>query len=776
MRRTLILAVLSSVLWAVAPAGAAEAAAKPRCHGEVATIVGTDGSDEIKGTPGRDVIVGGKGDDEIDGRGGADVICGQRGSDELRGGRGDDLLDGGRDDLYDDIKFGPELYGDTLVPGPGDDTIHPGWDRRQKEHVWSPDSVTFGGANGVTVRLGNPGRWGTAKGEGRDRILGQSLIEIRGTEHGDVITGADSDDTLIGNGGDDHLAGGAGDDRLIDRTHGERDLPSGTDVLDGGSGNDSLQAVTEPDRVLGGDGDDHLASAPGACVDHDGGGGQDQLTLEAGNASLTYDAGASAVDGAPVCGSATSTESASLSSLGTVSYRGTDGPDDVVVHAGAVTASLLAGDDTLRTWTGDDLIDAGAGIDEVDAHDGVDVCDNAETAHNCESGANLPVPSCEGRTATIVVTRSSSDWPVPEPVTGTGGDDVILGSEYDDVIDGGAGDDIICGGGGADRLTGGDGDDRLFGGLDAYERLDWTTPFMTGDTLVPGPGDDYLDGGWDADQLVHEWHGSTPDTLDYSGSSSAVTADLVAGTVVGQGTDTVRALPHQSLIATAHDDRITTGPSDDEIQAGDGADVIDSGAGDDLVSLDGSPGAAATDTVSTGEGDDTVTTENGADVITTGEGADSVTAGKEAGAVSVETGAGDDSVEAHSGALLDGGTGVDRIDFTAAASRGTVTMHARAGTLRDRRLLDVDVIGWEAYTFHSGEVPWRFFGTGRDEELVVKGARRLAALGRGGDDVLRGTSGRDRLLGGAGRDRAFGFGGQDVCVGFEQARSCERTR
>jgi Ca2+-binding RTX toxin-like protein len=57
-------------LAAATPAGAAT----PICNGEPATIVGTEGRDDIEGTSGRDVIVGLAGNDEIDGNGGNDVI------------------------------------------------------------------------------------------------------------------------------------------------------------------------------------------------------------------------------------------------------------------------------------------------------------------------------------------------------------------------------------------------------------------------------------------------------------------------------------------------------------------------------------------------------------------------------------------------------------------------------------------------------------------------------------------------------------------------------
>lgn len=75
-----------------------------RCRGRTATIVGTNGADDLKGTKRRDVIAGLGGGDHILGLSGRDVLCGGRGSDiveggpgrdRLYGGPGSDLLDGG---------------------------------------------------------------------------------------------------------------------------------------------------------------------------------------------------------------------------------------------------------------------------------------------------------------------------------------------------------------------------------------------------------------------------------------------------------------------------------------------------------------------------------------------------------------------------------------------------------------------------------------------------------------------------------------------------------
>jgi uncharacterized delta-60 repeat protein len=59
-----------------------------RCLHRKATIVGTNGPDEITGTPHRDVIAALGGRDKVRALGGPDVICGGKGKDELFGGAG----------------------------------------------------------------------------------------------------------------------------------------------------------------------------------------------------------------------------------------------------------------------------------------------------------------------------------------------------------------------------------------------------------------------------------------------------------------------------------------------------------------------------------------------------------------------------------------------------------------------------------------------------------------------------------------------------------------
>lgn len=87
------------------------------CGGRTPTIMGTDSSNLLLGTPGDDVINGLDGSDVIAGQGGNDLICGGGGADLIGGGAGDDVIFGGPG-------------GDLIGGGLGDDAVHGGsdWD------------------------------------------------------------------------------------------------------------------------------------------------------------------------------------------------------------------------------------------------------------------------------------------------------------------------------------------------------------------------------------------------------------------------------------------------------------------------------------------------------------------------------------------------------------------------------------------------------------------------------------------------------------------------
>lgn len=92
------------------------------------------------------------------------------------------------------------------------------------------------------------------------------------------------------------------------------------------------------------------------------------------------------------------------------------------------------------------------------------------------------------------------------PVSGTAGDDLLIGSHKSDTIQGLGGDDILFGGNGHDVLDGGDDNDTVHGGngddsLDGGGGADLLFGNRGTDTLNGGAGDDVLHGGSGSDRI-----------------------------------------------------------------------------------------------------------------------------------------------------------------------------------------------------------------------------------------------------------------------------------
>jgi Ca2+-binding RTX toxin-like protein len=345
-------ALAAPVLFALLVVSSADAgAARPRCDGFAATIVGGPRADRLRGTAGPDVIVGRGGNDVIRGLDGLDRICGNGGNDVLRGGDAGDRLDGGA----------------------GSDRIDGGL---------LFDDVLFGGAPGpVKVNLTT----GRASGYGRDRLVG--IEDVYGSRHDDVIRGGDSFIEVLwgdagndvvkggpaasivhGNEGEDQLFGGAGGDLLLGGP--------GDDTMDGGADSDVagfLEAAgpVEASLVAGtstGQGSDSFTTVEGLL----GSGFDDRLTGDGADNELDGVAGADTIVGG-------------------------DGADYVQGGLGADTVDAGAGDDTVFGEDDDDVIDGGPGEDGLSGGRGTDTCDNGERFSGCESGSPPPPDGLPGR-------------------------------------------------------------------------------------------------------------------------------------------------------------------------------------------------------------------------------------------------------------------------------------------------------------------------------------------------------------------------------------------
>jgi hypothetical protein len=154
--------LLAATLAATATAGAQGDSEVPTCAGMEATVIGTDGDDDLVGTPGDDVIWAGPGDDSVRALDGDDVVCGGTGDDEMRGGAGSDALYGQRG-------------ADFAVGGPGEDLLDggPGADRLLgaggDDGLFGRRGVdTISGGRGADVNHGGGGWDDCDPGPGRD--------------------------------------------------------------------------------------------------------------------------------------------------------------------------------------------------------------------------------------------------------------------------------------------------------------------------------------------------------------------------------------------------------------------------------------------------------------------------------------------------------------------------------------------------------------------------------------------------------------------------------
>lgn len=160
----------------------------------------------------------------------------------------------------------------------------------------------------------------------------------------------------------------------------------------------------------------------------------------------------------------------------------------------------------------------------------------------------------------------SSDEPAPEAenlfLTGTEGDDVMLGGAGDDTLIGGGGDDTLYAMGGNSLLDGGPGNDTLVGG-------------EGNDTLIGGEGDDLLQGGWGDDLLV----AGAGDNLLFGGAGD----DTLVGALLDDNGNDISGI--NILNGGAGDDTLILG----------GGDIAHGGSGaDDFVLGDWIAGNTAT--------------------------------------------------------------------------------------------------------------------------------------------------------------------------------------
>lgn len=178
--------VVAAAMTLVSPASSAADGAT--CHGEAATIVGTEGPDDLTGTDGRDVIVGLGGDDHIESLDGDDVVCGGAGDDVIDLGSGEDLAVWAPGDGLDTVVGGPAHRDRLDITGtPGDDVFTA---RTTRDDVGRGLAMTVAGEGAVLHGVEGVTAW---MGDGAD-VLRAARTRLSPTQFYDVHPDAETSD------------------------------------------------------------------------------------------------------------------------------------------------------------------------------------------------------------------------------------------------------------------------------------------------------------------------------------------------------------------------------------------------------------------------------------------------------------------------------------------------------------------------------------------------------------------------------------------------------
>ncbi|HEX8101996.1 MAG TPA: calcium-binding protein [Solirubrobacteraceae bacterium] len=561
---------------------------------DVERIVGTEGDDQLTGSPADNVLEGNLGADDLAGLGGTDTVTyeqrpngvtaaigGSGGNfqdddgsrrdaiatdvENLTGGSGDDVLTGDSGSDAAPADSGANV----LRGGAGDDTLAGGEDPDRFVGGDGTDTVTYAGsAGGVVAAIGLTG----ASGNATDGTAG-----ARDTIDGDVenLIGSPQQDELTGSTGANRIEGLDGADELNGR--------AGADTLLGGSGTDALDGGFDPDVLSGGTG-------PGTATTE-----ADIVTYEARTAGVTAEIGTAGASGNASDGStgARDTIQGDVERL----VGGLAG-DQLIGSDAANRLTGNGGPDTIAGREGDDTLVGGAGLDTLFGGDDQDVLEGGADADALSGGA------------------------ADDELSGGDGGDTIEGGDGDDRLPGGLGDDTLRGDAGLDSLFGEGGNDLLDGGIDR-------------DVSSGGPGIDRVTYATRSDPVtvtIGAEFASGNAADDVGGQRDTVNTD-VENVDGGAGGDTLtgNADPNR-LAGNGGDDHVFGGTGADTLIGGDGADELDGEAdGDDIRGDAGSDvliGGFGIDALFGGADDDDVRIREGTqDTASCGDGpADTVTA------------------------------------------------------------------------------------------------------------------------------------------------------
>ncbi|WP_420475452.1 calcium-binding protein [Noviherbaspirillum sp. ST9] len=372
-------------------------------------------------------------------------------------------------------------------------------------------------------------------------------------------------------------------------------------------------------------------------------------------------------------------------------------------------------------------------------------------------------------------------------ITGSSGNDVLIGTNLDDVLAGDAGDDSLFGDDGNDSLNGHDGRDTLDGGAG-------------NDTLNGGNGGDiykFSRGSGQDTIFEDDYTTSEIDTIEVAALPSEVTLlrddnNLILRingttdslTVTGWFHDSGRFRVEQlrfsdntlwdvsKLLDTASTSIGTAGA--ETLYGNSEANVINGLGGNDIL-----VGYGGDDTLLGGDGDDSLNGHDGRDTLDGGAGNDTLAGGNGGDTYKFARGSGQDTISEDDYTTSE----LDTIEVDALPSEVTLLRDDNNLILRINGTTDtLTVTGWfhdsgrfrvEQLRF-SDNTLWGVsklldtasapIGTAGAETLYGNSEANVIN-GLGGNDILIGYGGDDTLLGGDGDDNLNGHDGRDTLDG-----------
>ena len=759
-----------------APAGAA-----------VCSISGTAGNDVIIGTAGNDVICGLGGNDTISGMGGNDILIGGDGNDTLIGGIGNDSVDGGAgtdtfsmtdttanatidmtkatatgngNDSFSNIENitggsgNDSLIGDAnnnaISGGPGDDVITGGNGNDSIDGGAGADTASFATSTSTVVaNLAD----GTASGAGNDNL--SAIENLKGGSGNDSFTGDGSANVLDGGTGVDTINFSGVDLPVVANLLSKLATGQGTDSLlndenlVGSSSNDVLTGDTQANSINGGSGDDVI----------NGGLGNDQIVGGSGSDTADFSGATKPIAADLSLGTATG-GSGSDSLAGIENLNGGAGNDSLTGDGQANVINGGLGNDLIVGGLGDDSFTGGGGTDTVDY----------------------------GSASNAVTVNLAAGFAQGQGTDSLSGITNVNASPYNDSLIGNSNANLLNGGNGVDTVSYDSTSNGVTANLatgvatvtgQAADKLIGIENLIGGsgnDTLTGDAGNNVLSGGAGNDTLAG---GTGTDTVDYSSSSSDITANLATGTATGQGTD--RLSGDENLIGGSGNDSLTGDANANVLTGGSGNDTLIGAAGDDTLA-----GGTGTDTVdyssssagitanlatgtAIGQGTDTL---SGDENLIGGTGNDSLTG--DANANVLTGGSGNDTLIGAAGDdTLAGGADTDTVDYSSSIAGITANLATGTATGQGTDTLsgDENLTGGTGNDTLTGDANANVLTGGSGNDTLIGAAGDDTLAGGAGNDTLSGDSGNDTLAGGDGNDTlAGGYGANDQSGGLGNDR------